>query len=63
MTPHSSLPFRRIVQFGIVFVLILFGNLFRASQSRALADTPPWMDASLAPEQRAKLLLAAMTED
>ncbi|HTX93115.1 MAG TPA: glycoside hydrolase family 3 C-terminal domain-containing protein, partial [Anaerolineales bacterium] len=46
-----------------VFVLILFGNLFRASQSRALADTPPWMDASLAPEQRAKLLLAAMTED
>jgi beta-glucosidase len=63
MVHRSSMPFRRMIQLVIVFVLILFGSLFRVVQSRALADTPAWMDTSLPPEQRARLLLAAMTVD
>ena len=61
MSQRLSLEIGRIVRPVVVFVLL--GILFTMSQSRALADAQPWMDTSLPAEQRARLLLAAMTLD
>lgn len=49
-----------------IVVCVLLGSLFALpamSRPQARADTPPWMDPTLPPEQRARLLLDAMTVD
>lgn len=45
----------------ILIIFVLVSTLFNSLPARA--QTQPWMDASLPPEQRARLLLAAMTLD
>jgi beta-glucosidase len=49
--------------FQISVALIFLAGLFGAPPIQASAQTQPWMDTSLTPEQRAEKLLAAMTLD
>jgi hypothetical protein len=54
MLQRLSLEIGRIVRPVVVFVLL--STLFAMSQSQALAETQPWMDTSLPPEQRSPRL-------
>ena len=60
-TFRNNEKIRRGIQ--LVIVLVFLSTLFQMSQLQARAETQPWMDTSLPAEQRAKLLLAAMTLD
>jgi beta-glucosidase len=46
----------------LILLMFVIGALFGARASHAQTDTP-WMDTTLAPEERAKLLLAEMTTE
>ena len=61
MLQRLSLKFGRFLR--PLLVLLFLSLLFGLSLSQTFAQTQPWMDTSLSPEQRARLLLAAMTLD